>query len=353
MSEPAQTTLVQSPVPGCDALAGRRVLVTGATGFLGQHLVEALQRCKSTVTALMRNPDGWQGQLSGVRGDLTQPESLKGLCSGVSTVFHLAGVAHVDPEHTPGTDERHRRVTVEGTRALLEEAVRAGVGRFVFVSSVKAMGEGGERRLDEASPEAPETAYGKAKLAAERLVRETCDTHGIEWVVLRLPMVYGRDNKGNLPRMVAAIDSRWFLPLPEVNNRRSLVHVDDVVQSLLLAASVPEASGQTYIVTDGEVYSTREMVDLIRQALGRPPLRWSLPYRLLRLMGRVGDVGGRLLRRRLPLDSTVCEKLFGSAWYSPEKISRELGYRPSRKLSEALSEIVAEYRRRLGACSHL
>jgi len=180
VSEPAQTALVQGPVSRCDALAGRRVLVTGATGFLGQHLVEALQRCPSTVIALMRNPDGWQGELSGVRGDLTQPESLKGLCSGVSTVFHLAGVAHVDPEHTPGTGERHRRVTVEGTRALLEEAVRAGVGRFVFVSSVKVMGEGGHRRLDEASPEAPETAYGKAKLAAERLVRETCDTHGIE-----------------------------------------------------------------------------------------------------------------------------------------------------------------------------
>jgi len=336
----------QSPVPGSAALAGRRVLVTGATGFLGQHLVEVLQRCKASVSALMRNPDRWQGELSGVRGDLTRPESLKGSCSGVSAVFHLAGVAHVDAQHTPETSERHWRVTVEGTRALLEEAVHAGVGRFVFVSSVKAMGEGGDQQLDEASPEAPESAYGKAKLAAERLVRETCDDHGIEWAVLRLPMVYGRDNKGNLPRMVAAIDSGWFLPLPEVNNRRSLVHVDDAVQALLLAASVPQASGQTYIVTDGEVYSTREMVDLIRQALGRPPLRWSLPYGLLRLMGRVGDIGGRLLQRRLPLDSTVCEKLFGSAWYSSDKIARELGYRPSRTLPEALSEIVTEYRLR-------
>ncbi len=334
-------------VPAGADLAGRAVLVTGATGFLGRHLVSALGECDGSVSVLVRRPASWQRGVRELVGNLTQPDSLGGLCSGIHTVFHLAGLAHVEQDLSTEGDDPHWRLTVEGTRALLDEAVHAGVERFIFVSTVKAMGEGGDQRLDEESPAVPESPYGRAKLGAERLVRETCDAHDIEHVVLRLPMVYGRDNKGNLPRMVAAVDRGWFPPLPEVHNRRSMVHVDDVVQALLLAALAPEAAGGIYIVTDGEVYSTRQMLDLIREALGHPRLRWSLPWGLLRLMARFGDLGGRLLRRRFPFDSATRQKLFGSAWYSSEKIARELGYRPTRRLQEALTEIVDEYRRGL------
>lgn len=329
-------------------LADRNVLVTGASGFVGRHLAAALQECHANVAVLLRRPETWRqgGVWRELAGDLTRPESLQGKCGGIDTVFHLAGLAHVEGERSAQAGDPHWRITVEGTRALLAEAVRAGVRRFVFVSTVKAMGEGGDKRLDEASAEAPESAYGRAKLAAERLVSETCDEHGIEWVVLRLPMVYGRDNKGNLPRMVAAVDKGWFPALPEVRNRRSMVHVDDVVQALLLVAAAPEAAGEVYIVTDGQVYSTREILDLIRDALGLPALQWSVPWGLLKLMARLGDIGGRLLRRRMPFDSAVSEKLLGSAWYSSEKIARELGYRPTRMLRDVLPEIVAEYRSR-------
>ncbi len=325
------------------------MLVTGATGFIGSRLAATLAREGVAVCGLVR-PEK-VGLFSGlfpalavrpVAGDLLVPASLRDSCRQIACVFHLAGFAHGDD------DALHYRVTVEGTRALLDEAVRQGVGRFVFASSVKAMGEGAQDCLDESSPCRPETAYGRAKLEAERLVLEAGRRHGMHVAVLRLPLVYGPGAKGNLARMIEAVARGRFPPLPETGNRRSLVHVDDVVQALRLAAERAEANGRVYIVTDGQTYSTRQLYVLICQALGRPVPRWSVPAGVLRFAARMGDGLERILRRRLPLSSATLDKLLGSAWYRGERIQRELGYRPTRTFPEALPEMVEEYKRRAG-----
>ncbi len=330
--------------------ADRPVLVTGGSGFIGKHLLAALNEAGAHATVLTHDrpvPIASQGSdaasVKSVRGDLADPATLTGVCQGMDTVFHLAGYAHAETE--PGRIEQtsHWRVTVEGTRALLEQACAAGVKRFVFVSTVKAMGEGGQGCLDETSPAQPVNTYGRAKLEAERLVLNAGARCGMQVAILRLPMVYGCDNKGNLPRMIAAIDRERFPPLPEVHNKRSMVHVDDVVQALLLAAQRPEAAGQTYIVTDRGIYSTRQIYDAIRQALGKPPVRWSVPAWVLRTVGYVGDLLSAL-RLPVPLTSDTLAKLLGSAWYSGEKAQRELGYRPHHTLVDALPQMVAQYR---------
>lgn len=329
----------------CDPDDGA-VLVSGATGFIGCKLVNALRSRKIPVYALARDLSKvhalWpQGDVAGRSGDISNAVSLKDICAGVHTVFHLA--SYVEEERFGDTEDLHWRVTVQGTRYLLEAAVRAGVKRFIYASSVKAMGEGGENHLDETSPAKPVSSYGRAKLEAERLVLEAGRKHGMHVCNLRLPLVYGRDNRGNIWRMIAAIDRGRFPPLPENGNKRSMVHVDDVIQALQLGAENPAANGQTYIVTDGRIYSTHQIYDAIRRALGRPASRWTIPIGLLRTAARMGDVIGGIRGRGFVFDSDVLNKLTGSAWYSCRKIETELGYQPTRFLEDGLCEMVDEY----------
>ncbi len=332
--------------PELGALAGRRVLVTGGTGFIGRHLVGELLRLGARVRVLSRRAEGvsalWGGRVEAVGGDLERADSLQGACTGMDLVFHLASHAHMLDQSADPAD-RHHRVTVQGTLNLLAAAEAAAVQGFLFVSTVKAMGEEDDRCLDESSPPRPESPYGKAKLEAERAVLEVGDRLHWQAAVLRLPMVYGPGNKGNLPRMIQAIGQGRFPPLPEFGNRRSMVHVEDAVRALLLCAVRPEARGQVYIVTDGRDYSSRELYDLIRRALGLGAPRWEVPLGLL----RVGALGGDALAAlglNLPLNSANLRKLRGSAWYCSARIHRELGFRPAHDLEENLPAILAGMR---------
>jgi nucleoside-diphosphate-sugar epimerase len=119
-----------------------------------------------------------------------------------------------------------------------------------------------------------------------------------------------------------------------------MVHVDDVVQAALLAAEIPEAAGQIYIVTDGQAYSTRQIYDWIRGALGKAPLNWQIPMTLLTFLAKTGDTIGHTVGRRFPFDSAALDKLTGSAWYSSAKIQRELGFRPRHSLQSSIPDIV-------------
>jgi nucleoside-diphosphate-sugar epimerase len=331
------------------------VFVTGATGFIGRHLVSALTEAGASVSVLARSPESgederiWPGRdVRFVRGDLLRHSSIPGTCEGVSTVFHLAGYAHAEDANDVRADETHWKVTVEGTRALLRESVRVGVKHFVYASTVKAMGEGGQACLDEESPLEPLSGYGVAKRVAEKLVLEAGREHAMHVSVLRFPLVYGRENKGNLLRMIAAIDRGHFLPLPTLTNRRSMVHVDDAVQALCVVAERPEANGQIYLVTDGQPYATSDIYDQICVALGKPAPRWRSPLWALHVGARVGDVIGKLRGRIFVFNSDVLAKLTESAWYSNDKIRRELGFEPHRTLADGLPEMVEEYQKNKG-----
>ncbi|MFN3595635.1 MAG: NAD-dependent epimerase/dehydratase family protein, partial [Thiobacillaceae bacterium] len=168
--------------------------------------------------ALVRRPAGRVGEAV---GDLLDPASLARACEGVDTVFHCAGYAHAFASSDP---DAHWRIDFEGTRNLVQAASEAGVRRFVFLSSVKAMAEPNDACVDEDWPGEPATPYGKAKRAAEEAVLDAGAKYGMHVVNLRLAMVYGRGGRGNLERMARAIRAGWFPRLPETGNRRSLVH---------------------------------------------------------------------------------------------------------------------------------
>ena len=318
-------------------------LITGATGFIGRRLLRPGDR------ALARHAGAMPGV---VVGDLLDPASLGAACAGIDCIFHCAGYAHAFSSSDP---ELHWRVNFEGTRNLLKATGKAGVRRFVFLSSVKAMAEPGDACADEDWPGEPESPYGKAKRTAEDAVLEAGTRYGIHVVNLRLAMVYGHGGRGNLERMAKGIRAGWFPPLPETGYRRSLVYVDDVVSSMRLVAEAPAANGRTYIVADPTAYSGREIYDAIRTALKKgavPPVpkrgfpsdtstfSWSVPAGLLRAGGAVGDLLGAVLRRPLPLNSEVVDRLLGSAWYSPARIERELGWRAQIGLNEGLREML-------------
>lgn len=280
---------------------------------------------------------------SEVVGDLLVPVSLAKACAGVGTVFHCAGYAHALSSSDPN---EHWHSNFEGTTNLLKASATAGVNKFIFLSSVKAMAEPGDECVDEDWSGVPVTPYGKAKRAAEEAVLEAGIRYGMHVVNLRLAMVYGRGGRGNLERMARGIQRGYFPPLPETRNRRSLVHVDDVVAAMRLVAEKPEANGRTYIVADPQPYSGREIYDAIRLALAQdavppaPTFQWRVPAELLRAGGAVGDLLGGLLRRQLPLNSEVVDRLLGSAWYSPARIERELGWHAEIGLSDGLREML-------------
>lgn len=314
------------------------ILVTGATGFLGSRVVSALEQRGVRVRTLSRRVA--TGRSDARTGDITDASSLEGLCDDIDTVVHCAGFAHAQEDGGREFEVRHIAVNLEGTRSLLKVACEAAVRRFVFLSSVKAMAPPGDEQVDEDLPGEPDSAYGRSKRAAEEAAFAAGRMHGMQVVALRLAMVYGAGDHGNLARMVHGIRSGWFPPLPDTGNHRSLVHADDAIDAILLAATDPAASGGTYIVASEEAPSGAHLYDAIRQTLGMPPARWRVPAAVLRAAGMAGQRFGRLAGRTLPLTSESIERLLGSAWYSPARIRRELGWQARVSLAQGLRDYV-------------
>lgn len=315
------------------------ILVTGATGFIGWHLLNSLLQDGLAATGLARHCPadiGWRS------GDLADASSMLVACSGMNTVIHCAGHAHAFAALHQADENLHWQVNFEGTQRLVHLAGQAGVRRFVFLSSVKAMAEPGDQCADEDLLGEPETAYGQSKLAAEQAVIAAGERYGMHVVNLRLAMVYGAGGRGNLERMGRLVKRGIFPPLPETDNHRSLIHVNDVVSAIRLVASDDRANGRTYIVASQEAPSGRGLFDALRLAQGMTHCNWSVPVSVLRAAARLGDAMGKLAGRRLALDSEVLDRLLNSAWYSPARIERELGWRAQVSLKDGLSEMLGK-----------
>jgi UDP-glucose 4-epimerase len=315
----------------------KRVLVTGATGFIGRAVCEALAG-SAHVRATSRTVSAHGPWDDAVRADLADPFD-PALIAGVDVVLHCAGVAHA---HGVALDDDayFEAGNVVATRRLCAAAVAAGVSRVVLASSVAVLGDGGVAAVAEDAAPAPSTGYARSKLAAERIVLDSV----AEPVVLRFPLVYGPGLPGNLARMIDAVARRRFPPVPEVHNRRSMVHVADAGRAMVLAAGAAGAVGGTYTVTDGHAYSTHQIYRWILRALGREAPRVTPPRLAFAALAGAGDVAGRIMRRRAPFDGEAYRKLFGSAEYRATHF-RELGFLPDWDLESALPAMVAAWKR--------
>ncbi|MBI1907532.1 MAG: NAD-dependent epimerase/dehydratase family protein [Rhodocyclales bacterium] len=313
-----------------------RVLVTGAGGFIGGRLVDALVRAGVAVSPMFRMPVSADGAC---QADLLDPASLARACVGIDTVVHCAGYAHAHDVDEGTTRQRHHQVNFVGTRNLLDAAARAGVARFIYLSSVKAMGAPGLRCVDEQWPAPPDTPYGLSKREAEEAVLAAGRCSGMRVCNLRLAMVYGRGSRGNLERMARGIAKGWFPPLPETGHRRSLIHIEDVVSAVRCVMVDARADGVTYIVADAQAWSGAEIYDALRAASGRARATWRVPAPVLAAAGRMGDLLGWLMRRKLPLDSHTVARLIGAECYSPASIYRDLGWQARVTLAQGAREL--------------
>ncbi len=307
-------------------LRSSHVLVTGATGFVGRTLVRRLLEQQCGVNTLARHleeagPDS--ASCHQFAGDITDVALLRQACQGVDTVFHLAAYAHVNRHEL----EEMRRVNVDGTRALLDACVAAGVRRLVYFSSVLA--------------ESPScSAYGRAKRDAENLLLEAAQRGDIEVCCLRPVNVYGVGMKGNLRTLVRFMAKGWMPPLPVPSATFSLVGSQDLCEAALLAARHPLANGKIYTVTDGRTYSFKGLERTVRNIMGKPSVRWQMPMPVFWLGFALLEVLGRVLRMSNAPGLRSYAVLTQDSVVSCEKLQRDLGYNPAGAFHEELPTLV-------------
>jgi len=324
------------------------VLVTGATGALGPRVVGELCKAGYMVHTLSTDapqlgllPDVVEVQI----GDITNINEVQEAIDNVNAVVHMAALLHiVNP--SPNLRPQYKRVNVEGTRIVVEAALKAGVQRLVFLSTVAIYGYGQECLLTEASTPHPDTFYAETKLAAEQIVLAARRADGQPLgVVLRLGAVYGSRIKGNYQRLVHALARNRFLPIGKGENRRTLVYDKDVARAVLLAVQHPAAAGRVYNVTDGGLHTVNEINRAICTALGRKPPGLHLPVAPVRAAAGLVEDAARLLRRQSPIGRATIDKYTEDVAVDGQRIQTELGFRPAYDLSAGWTDAVQEMRR--------
>lgn len=315
-------------------MTGLSVLVTGASGFVGQQLCQRLANDGCTVRCAVRSSEHLTAlQFPGLERCIIEdigPDTdwTKALC-GIDTVIHLAARVHLMNDSAADPLAEFRYVNVRGTERLAEMAVKAGVKRFVFTSSVKVHGEERAIRYRESDPLMPQDNYGISKMEAERALRYIESETGLEVVIVRPPLVYGPGAKANFLTLMKVIASNFPLPLAAVVNKRSLIYVGNLVDALSVCVRHPAAIGRTYLVSDGDDVSTPELIRRVSSALNRPARLYSFSTRFLRIIGR-------LLGKSLAV-----ERLTGTLQVDISNIQSELGWRPPFTMQEGLSATAA------------
>lgn len=296
-----------------------RIFVTGAKGFIGCRLLKFLEAYDYEICVLCRQPHpDYETVVCDLQSEVIPKDALK----GIDTVFHLAGFAH-NLGDASKVEKLYRSVNVDATVQLAELAIQQGVKNFVFVSSVKAGGSplSGSCMTEEDQGE-PEGIYGKTKREAELKLLSIGLQSSMQVSIVRPSLVYGPGVKGNLRLMLSGIEKGWFPPLPEINNRRSMIHVDNLVRTLLLVGSDNRANGEIYIATDSVTYSSRDIYEAMCGLLGKKAPRWSVPKFLFDAIALIN-----------PRISNKVDKLFGDENYSSKKLQL-LGFCPKYGLKD-------------------
>lgn len=321
-------------------LSRPRVLVTGASGFIGSGVVGRLASEGIQVVASGRSTGRVDGEVQFIASDVTRPETLSSVVKGVDVVVHAAGLAHQfgkDPASLPFAN-----VNVDGTANTARAAVDAGVKQFVLISSVAVYGPHAAIMCDEDAPCRPVEPYSVSKYESEKRAIEILRDSGTGLTILRVATAYGEGDPGNLIRLIRAIDRGRFIWLGKGENRKSLIHRDDVAGACLLAVRKALSGVNIYNVTGG-THQMSEIVNAIASALRRRVPEWRIPNsaaesgaNLLRQMSGGKGTPGRIAR--------TIEKWLDDDAYDGGKFNRTIGFQPAVRLQDGMQREVEWYR---------
>lgn len=309
-----------------------RVLVTGASGFLGQALTRRLRADGYPVTALSRHAPAAPGE-SWVQVKLY--EDGGGLLAGQDCVVHLAARVHVMNDAVQDPLAEFRATNVDLTLHLARQAAQAGIHRFIFISSVKVNGEEtatGRPFTAEDKP-LPLDPYGVSKMEAEQALRTIAAQTGMEVVIIRPPLVYGSGVRANFGALLRAVARGVPLPLRAIQNRRSLVALDNLVDLIATCVSHPKAAGQIFMVSDGEDLSTSDLIRRMAKAMGRPARLIPAPVWLLILIGKLTGKSGAV------------QRLCGNLQVDISKTKTVLDWKPPIGVDEGLQRAAVQWRK--------
>ena len=305
-----------------------RILVTGASGFVGRRLCAVLVGAGHQVVAPVRSDEA-RARVPGevdtvVVSRPLDPGAVTPLIDGVEAVVHLVARVHVMAETETDPLAEFRRINVDGTRRMVAAAQAAGVRHFVYLSTIKVNGESREGPYTESDVPRPVDAYAQSKLEAEGVVRSA--ERGLAWTIIRPPLVYGPGVGGNFGRLLrlAGVASRWPLPLGGIDDLRSMIFVDNLADAIATTVAHPAALDRTFLVSDDHDVSVSELLRRLAVAIGGRSRLFRAPSGLLRQ-------AGLLLGRDADLD-----RLFGTLRINCNLIQSTLDWRPQVGLDEGL-----------------
>jgi len=308
----------------------KKICITGANGFIGKTLCKSLKAPDNHIRGFVRAMDLYNNSSETEYisvGDIGSKTNWKDHLNGFDCVIHCAGLTH---QMSSIKDINvYNLVNIDGTKRLAEQAMEAGIKRLVFLSSVKVNGESTDQitkqKFSHKDNSNPKDSYAISKLEAEKALWEISSRTGLEVVVVRLPLVHGYGSKGNLARLIKLVRLGIPLPLSLVKNQRSMVGMDNLVDLLIRCIDHPEASGKTFLVSDGEDLSTPELIKLIASSMGRRANLFPLPIFMLKFLGSVFDKSDEINRLvgSLRVDDSYTKKILN--WTPP--ISVEEGIR--------------------------
>jgi len=297
----------------------KNFLITGGSGFIGDKLVKALANKNTSIRILSReNQPGFKTIFCDLVSEIIPEDAM----IDVDTVFHLAGYTH-DSRGSSEFKYLYKKINEEGTVKLAKLAIQSGVKRFIFISSVKAGGSSIQGLcVSEKDQTEPEGIYGKTKRRAELKLIKLGKTSNMHISIIRPSLVYGPNMKGNLELMLRGIKAGWFPPLPKVDNCRSIIHVDNLIEAILFLAKTDHISGEIYIATDNQTYSSREIFEVMCRISNKAIPRWGVPKIFFDFVA----IFNSDIRYKT-------NKLLGDECYSSEKL-KALGFKARRKLED-------------------
>ncbi|MFO3132097.1 NAD-dependent epimerase/dehydratase family protein, partial [Legionella pneumophila serogroup 1] len=310
-----------------------KILITGATGFIGRSLVPALLSEGHDVRCAVLQLDSTLQAEQIVINNLEVHTDWTDALRNVEIVIHLAARVHIMKEYATSSLDEYCKINSIATKNFVEQAAQNNVKRFIFLSTIKVHGEFSQNNLpfSEDCRTQPEDPYAKSKLYAEQFIQEICQNARMEFVILRPPLVYGPYVKANFLRILQLVDKKWPLPFGSIYNKRTFIYIDNLVSAISAVVSEPSAANQVYLVADDCSWSLTQLVQTLSRKMNTKLFLIPIPVQILIFLFKLCGL------------KNINTRLFSSLEVSNEKIKSQLGWTPPVSSIDGLEKTVKWY----------